>query len=445
MTTRNAGKWTPLAAAIALATGTTCMAVPTTTITVTDGGDAGTGSTCTLRQAIQTANGSASGTCTAGAGFQSIVFASGLANSTITLTQGQLTVSQNSTSITGSGQTIDAGGASGVISIGASNVSLSNLTFTGGDAYRGGGVYAAGSAFLKLSNCHITGNTATLRGGGVAAVSGASVTISNCLIADNQAPGGSVVDDGGGVYAYSSSVSFVHSTIASNSAFEGGGVWAGHSTLTFTDSTISGNTATFNFGGVFDIYSSNVTLTNTTVYGNSAPHFGGGVFVPHSIATLINSTVSNNSASYSPGVGGQVTGGDPTNTITLYNTILANNAGDGDCYDGYHTTTIVAKNSLIADGSCGITNGVNGNITGADPQLGPLANNGGATTTMSLAAASPAIGAGNVGLAALGGAPLQYDQRGFGFPRTTAGAVDMGAFQHSLSGRIFTFGFEAEP
>ena len=37
------------------------------------------------------------------------------------------------------------------------------------------------------------------------------------------------------------------------------------------------------------------------------------------------------------------------------------------------------------------------------------------------------------------------DQRGFGFPRTTAGAVDMGAFQHPLADRIFTFGFEAEP
>jgi hypothetical protein len=61
-----------------------------------------------------------------------------------------------------------------------------------------------------------------------------------------------------------------------------------------------------------------------------------------------------------------------------------------------------------------------------DPQLGPLANNGGPTLTLALLHGSPALAAGDD---ALLGPPynLTTDQRGS--PRNTGAHVDIGAFQ----------------
>lgn len=42
-------------------------------------------------------------------------------------------------------------------------------------------------------------------------------------------------------------------------------------------------------------------------------------------------------------------------------------------------------------------------------------------------------------------AALNYDQRGLGFPRTLGGQVDIGAYQHQPSDRIFVDGLESEP
>src|SRR5262249_41153556 len=67
-------------------------------------------------------------------------------------------------------------------------------------------------------------------------------------------------------------------------------------------------------------------------------------------------------------------------------------------------------------------------VIAADPQLGPLQNNGGPTPTMSLLPGSPAIDAGvnSYALDAQGN-PLTTDQRGL--PRIRGAAVDLGAYE----------------
>ncbi len=67
-------------------------------------------------------------------------------------------------------------------------------------------------------------------------------------------------------------------------------------------------------------------------------------------------------------------------TETLKNTIAANNtlAIPGDCSG---TITSNADN-LDSDGSCGLGGG--GDISNTNPQLGPLADNGGPTQTRAL-------------------------------------------------------------
>jgi len=85
-------------------------------------------------------------------------------------------------------------------------------------------------------------------------------------------------------------------------------------------------------------------------------------------------------------------------------------------------------NNLSTDASCNF--GSTG-FNNTDPQLGPLADNGGPTQTMALPATSPAVGRGNDSLA------LGTDQRGL--PRI--GRSDIGAFEvqgsyHAISGRV---------
>src|SRR5207244_168475 len=74
------------------------------------------------------------------------------------------------------------------------------------------------------------------------------------------------------------------------------------------------------------------------------------------------------------------------------------------------------------------------NVTGVDPLLGPLQNNGGPTQTHALLTGSPAIDAG------LNVAGSGADQRGDGFDRTVGSAnvsggdgTDIGAFEVQLS------------
>jgi hypothetical protein len=74
-------------------------------------------------------------------------------------------------------------------------------------------------------------------------------------------------------------------------------------------------------------------------------------------------------------------------------------------------------------GNC--TFGADGDVTGQDPKLGPLQNNGGETWTHALLAGSPAINAGDPAFVP----PPEYGQRGPGFPRVLDGRIDIGAYE----------------
>jgi predicted outer membrane repeat protein len=82
--------------------------------------------------------------------------------------------------------------------------------------------------------------------------------------------------------------------------------------------------------------------------------------------TITNSTFSGNSAGFS---GGAIAS---SGTLTLKNTIVANSTSGGDCSN--FGTVSPSNNNLIEDSTnaCGLTNGVNGNIIGSDPNLGAL-------------------------------------------------------------------------
>ena len=200
------------------------------------------------------------------------------------------------------------------------------------------------------------------------------MTVSNSTISGNitAITGGDPNRVGGGIFN-AGTATISNSIISGNAAYSGGGIFnAG--TATISSSTISGNNATLG-GGIsnldeFGNYSPlppTLMISNSTISGNSSADRdeGGGVKNFHGAVTIVNSIVAGN-------LGPK---GSPTD--------IKSDSG----------VTAASAHNLIGDAATagGLVNGVNGNIVGVDPLLGPLAYNGGPTQTMALLPGSPAI------------------------------------------------------
>src|SRR5690606_17199165 len=117
--------------------------------------------------------------------------------------------------------------------------------------------------------------------------------------------------------------------------------------------------------------------------------------------------------------------------VNVSNTIIANNRRrlinpvDTDCFG----SLISAGYNLVETTTgCTISGVTTGLITGQDPTLDVLADNGGPTQTHALGGYSPALNAGNpAGCGDSLGVLLATDQRGQ--PRVRAGRCDLGAFE----------------
>jgi hypothetical protein len=237
---------------------------------------------------------------------------------------------------------------------------------------------------------------------------------------------------------------------------QGGAIFNINGSLTLNNSTFNGNSATITTtsfvasasGGAINNYSSAaLTITNSTFFGNSvsaatsgsgasAEALGGGIYNGNTLLTIRNSTFSGNQATASAtgsfssasAAGGGMYASNGS-VLNLFNTIIANST-NGDCDKA--TITITENNNLIKDSShaCGLLNGTNGDIIGSNPNLGPLANNGGNTQTMALLSGSPAINKGSNSVCTA--APVNnLDQRGIARPQ--GGTCDIGAYERTVA------------
>jgi hypothetical protein len=239
----------------------------------------------------------------------------------------------------------------------------------------------AGSS-SEFDNLTITDGNAVLPTGGGGVHSSGNLTITNSILTGN-----STTTSGGALYtAAGESLTITGSTIAANNASQNGGGIESLGTLTVTNSTITGNTCG-DAGGALYSLNGPTTVTDCTITGNTGPG-EGGVYFGESELAVMNGTIDAENST------GDFTG-DP---------ILS---GSFD---------------LIGDGSgTPLTNVTRGsNTVELDPMVGPLANNGGPTTTEALLPGSPAIGKGAT-FAAAGG----VDQLGNARPTTP----DIGAFE----------------
>jgi CSLREA domain-containing protein len=286
-------------------------------------------------------------------------------------------------------------------------VSISGLTITSGYVTNedGAGFLVGESARLSLNAVIISKNTVVSSGtgGGIAIMRFGSLTMTNSILSDNTAPAG------GGIYSNSNTAIFLDQvSILDNQSTvgSGGGMYNDGGTPSLTNVTFSGNTANnYGGGGIYN-NAGDLSLTNVTISGNTA-NYGGGIFNNHANPSFTNVTVVGNIANDGGGIFNYF-----SNPV-ITNSILYGNSNGGITNED---SAPIVTYSIVQGGYAG-----DGNIN-ADPLLGPLQNNGSATPTHALQAASPAIDAGN------GGTCPATDQRGVTRPQY--GQCDIGAYEY---------------
>lgn len=254
---------------------------------------------------------------------------------------------------------------------------------------------AAPNVYITIQG--LTGNSGITiaRDGNAGALRLLTVIYPNVTVTLNDLTVSGFGDDfitGGGFYMQNgSAVNMNRCTLTANRAFYGGAIYTWDATLSLINCTIAGNFARASGGGIYKESGGPLTLTNTTIANN----------------TSLN------------GEGGMRSSGD-----VLVNTIVAGNHVGTSYPDLNGPADASSHHNLIGTASgSGLVNGVNGNIVGVlNPNLGPLASNGGPTQTIALLG-GPAT---NAGVTVAG---VTTDQRGVARPQF--GVPDIGAYEYN--------------
>jgi hypothetical protein len=424
---------------VAFASLTLVPAAIAATDTVTNKNDSGPGS---LRAVIAAA-----------APGDTVVFAPSVTG-TISLTSGPISIAGDLT-IQGPGASnlaVDAGGHSQILNISAGTVSITGLTLSHGQAGGAGGAAASSGS----------GD-----GGAIYDNSSGSLTVTDCTFSHNAAGGtggagdssgegigGAISDEGGG------SLTVTDSTFAANVAggpggagdFSGEGFGGAINAQEFGSLAVTGSTFTNNVaGGAGGAGTSSGVgdggaifaqafgqfaglgpqlISDSTLFANRAGGAGGGgsgsgaglggALDASFPVTVQSSTVDGNSVGSAGGSAGS--GIFDASDVSAAATIVSANTGASNCDSPVGSTSFSLEGPSSADTSCGF------DLSSADPQLGPLQNNGGPTETQALPSTSPAIG--RVPISAC---PTSVDQRGL--PRPDAGeqVCDVGAYEYQLT------------
>ncbi len=388
-----------------------------------------------------------------------------LVNSAVTLTLNAITLTEGLTN--GNGGCLYVNGT-----LVTNAMTVTNCTGAGASSF-GGGIYVGSAGRATLVNSRVMSNTTQLYGGGV--YNYGTLTLDNSTVISNSAysQGGGILNYvnstltlnssrvngnyapyGGGIYSISGTLMITNSTISGNSAGRGGGI-DNHGSANLIGVTVSGNTSTNGGGGIANdgagiingallnlnnsTLSGNsvtgfaragggiingdvatVTVTNTTISGNSA-YYGGGIYNSY-IGTLTNVTLSGNNGTVG---GGIVQDSSYSRTITLTNTIIVRGSMGGNCHS-FGMPFASNGYNLSSDGTCATYLNQTGDLNNTNPNLGPLANNGGPTQTHALLPGSPAIDQIPVGTNGCG-TSITADQRGA--QRPIGPTCDMGAYE----------------
>ena len=308
-----------------------------------------------------------------------------------------------------------------------SNVVLRDCLFQDNTALRGGGVHAWIST-VELENCRFEGNSSTDGGGGMNAANNSVVTLQACDLVGNSA------NSGGGMRVVNSVATVLGSNFEGNTANFGGAMrLSSNSDATLLDCNFEDNEALGDGGGLNLIGGSDATFRNCRFFSNVAqgslasggtPPFGGGAIAWFSASgALVNCTMVANEVlgnDPSDGGGGLMVSGstvDVVNSILWGNTAVFGSTEDEQIHVNPAASSTLSVNHSDVQGWTGALGG-SGNI-GADPRF----FHPGVAGNLRLTPGSPAIDAGDSGVAGLPATDLD------GNARIVEVAVDMGAYE----------------
>jgi CSLREA domain-containing protein len=401
-----------------------------TVTTTADEYDVAPNGSCSLREAIVSANGEGDfGGCTlAGVGGPYTIT---VAADTYTLTlagagedlgaTGDLDVTRDViiTPVAGGTATIDGGGLDRVFDLHAvSSLTVENLVIRNGSVVGQGAGLRVITASFTATGCVIEDNQATTDGGGIFADTGVTISITQCEIRNNAADvDGNGSNRGGAMYIADpgagnvNTVNITASTLAGNNGDSFGGaistLGTTTTTVTITNSTISGNTTGLSGGGLSlggPTFLDAVTIVGNTSNTTSATGGGGGIRNVNGVLTMKNTIVAGNESTLSDCDDVSISAGSAVSQA-------ANLIGENTC-----VTAAFPAGAPNANGDW-----VGVDATPIDPFLGPLADNGGPTRTHAVLAGSLAINNGNTA--------LPEDQRG----ALRDGTPDIGSFEFGVT------------
>jgi len=306
-----------------------------------------------------------------------------------------------------------------------------------------GGAVVVQAGDLVMQDCLVQDFATEHRGGAVFVLNQElhTVMIERCAFVGNRVTGTTTFDfpkSGGALFVQDTSaqapgtrVEIVDSEFSGNEAENGGAIGLHDlANLTLQNSTLSGNLARDKGGAIYAVKESAavfnpVTYVETSTITDNEAGFGGGIYFD-TVATraldVANSVIAGNRATF---VDPQVPNRNVYQEIFKDGDIVASYSLFGDEPGDIEQLNIVEHQSAI--GSV---------MTGTDPMLAPLSNNGGSTWTHALRAGSPLLDAGSTS-ASPRDQQLVFpanDQRGSGFARSRGAAPDIGAFEAAPAG-----------
>lgn len=179
-------------------------------------------------------------------------------------------------------------------------------TISGCEANAGGGLYATNSSKITIKKGTISGCKAVNGyGGGLYAANYSTVTIEGGTISECCTT--SDIGMGGGLYAYSSTITISGGTIKNNKAIYGGGVALNNSWINpITNWKVIGNEAYKTKrgnggigGGIYlDYVSMNVSAGSNRIYNNQAEGHGADIFLDGSNSSITLPIAANMGATY---------------------------------------------------------------------------------------------------------------------------------------------------
>jgi predicted outer membrane repeat protein len=292
-------------------------------------------------------------------------------------------------------------------------LNIDSTSFVGNVAKTGGAVYLTSVSVLTLTNSSLSANSTSSDGG--ALYNAGTASLDDVMLQDNHSDFGGAIENGG-------TLSVARSTLYGNTGIGDGGAIENIGALALTNSMLLGNSTGDDGAGLNN--PGTATVSGSTFSGNWSLTGVGGAMRNDGMATIINSTLRGNSAPQGGGIWHR--GSLVTSTLNLKNTIVANSPSGGNCYKYPDSTTPITSlgYNLSSDDSCNgyFTQGTDWNT--ANPNLGPLASNGGPTLTQ---IPFPLPFPGNKAIDG-GNGCTPTDQRGISRPQ--GGACDIGAVEY---------------